>query len=145
LFYQGDIALSRKDFAAAESRYRNVLDLQPNNALALNNVAWMLASQGKPGGVALAEKANSLLPDRAPLLDTLALALEADNQLPKAIEAQGRAIRLEPGDSGLVLRLAKLYIKSGDKVRAKAELEALAKLGDKFSGQAEVATLMKSL
>jgi putative PEP-CTERM system TPR-repeat lipoprotein len=145
LFYQGDMAMARGDFAAAEARYRSVLQLQPNNALALNNVAWMLARQGKPGGLPLAEKANSLLPDRAPLLDTLALALEADNQLPKAIEAQARAIRLEPSDSGLVLRLAKLYIKSGDKPRAKAELESLAKLGDKFTGQAEVATLMKSL
>jgi predicted Zn-dependent protease len=93
----------------------------------------------------MAEKANSLLPDRAPLLDTLALTLEVENQLPKAIEAQARAIKLEPLDHGLVLRLAKLYIKSGDRPRAKAELEALAKLGDKFAGQAEVATLMKTL
>jgi protein involved in temperature-dependent protein secretion len=93
----------------------------------------------------MAEKANSLLPDRAPLLDTLSMALEAENQLPKAIEAQARAIKLEPADHGLVLRLAKLYIKSGDKPRAKAELEVLAKLSDKFAGQAEVAALLKSL
>ncbi len=145
LFYQGDIAMTRSDYTTAESHYRAVLQLQPNNALALNNMAWMLARQGKPGGVAMAEKANSLLPDRAPLLDTLALTLEVDKQLPKAIEAQTRAIKLEPGDPGLVLRLAKLYIKSGDKARAKAELEALAKLGDKFTGQAEVASLMKTL
>ena len=144
-FYQGDVAMARNDFATAETRYRAVLELQPGNALALNNLAWMLARQGKPGGVAMAEKANSLLPDRAPLLDTLALALEAENQLPKAIETQARAVKLDPTDHGLALRLAKLYIKSGDKTRAKAELEALAKVGDKFAGQAEVASLMKSL
>jgi putative PEP-CTERM system TPR-repeat lipoprotein len=144
-FYQGDVAMARNDFVTAEARYRTVLELQPNNALALNNLAWMLARQGKPGGVALAEKANSLLPDRAALLDTLSMALEAENQLPKAIEAQARAIKLEPADHNLPLRLAKLYIKSGDKTRAKAELEALAKVGDKFAGQAEVASLMKSL
>ncbi len=144
-FYQGDVAMARNDFRTAEARYRAVLELQPTNALALNNVAWMLARQGKPGGVALAEKANSLLPDRAPLLDTWSMALEVENQLPKAIEAQARAIKLEPGDHNLALRLAKLYIKSGDKPRAKAELEALAKLGDKFAGQAEVATLLKPL
>ena len=145
VFYQGDVAMARNDYATGEARYRAVLALQPNNALALNNLAWMLARQGKPGSVALAEKANSLLPDRAPLLDTLALALEAENQLPKAIEAQARAIKLEPGDSGLVLRLAKIYLKAGDKPRAKAELEALAKLGDKFAGQAEVASMLKAL
>jgi predicted Zn-dependent protease len=145
LFYQGDVAMTRNDYGAAETHYRAVLQLQPNNALALNNVAWILARQGKPGGIALAEKANSLLPDRAPLLDTLALALEVDKQLPKAIEVQVRAVRLDPSDPGLSLRLAKLYIQSGDKPRAKAELEALAKLGDKFAGQVEVANLMKTL
>jgi putative PEP-CTERM system TPR-repeat lipoprotein len=144
-FYEGDVAMARNDFATAEARYRTVLELQPNNALALNNVAWMLARQGKTGGVALAEKANSLVPDRAPLLDTLSLALEVDKQLPRAIEAQARAVKLEPTDHSMALRLAKLYIKSGDKTRAKAELEALAKVGDKFAGQAEVASLMKSL
>ena len=85
------------------------------------------------------------MPDRAPLLDTLATALEADNQLPKAIDAQKRAIVIEPKDASLTLRLAKLYIKGGDKDRARAELEILVKLGDKFPAQAEVVTLLKSL
>ena len=144
-FYLGDLAMARKDLAGAETLYRSVLELQPGNALAMNNLAWMMASQNKPGAVAMATKANELLPDRAPLVDTLSLALEAENQLPKAIEAQARAVKLQPDDPTLVLRLGKLYIKSGDKARAKAELESLAKLGDKFGGQAEVASLLKTL
>jgi cellulose synthase operon protein C len=71
--------------------------------------------------------------------------LEAENQLPKAIETQKRAISLAPKDPALNLRLAKLYIKSGDKAGARTELDALAKLGERFAGQAEVATLLKSL
>ena len=146
IYYLGDLALASNDFAGAEARYRSVMEIQPNNALAINNVAWLLARQNKPGGVALAEKATGLLPDRAPLLDTLSMAQEVENQLPKAIETQLRAVRLAgPGDPGLTLRLAKLYIKSGDKVRARAELESLTKLGDKFAGQAEVASLLKTL
>ena len=144
-FYLGDLAMGRKDLTAAEATYREVLELQPNNALAMNNLAWLMAAQRRPGAVAMAEKANALLPDRAPLLDTLSSALEAENKLPKAIEVQTRAIRLQPEDPNLVLRLGKLYIKSGDKVRARAELESLAKLGDKFSGQTEVSTLLRSL
>jgi putative PEP-CTERM system TPR-repeat lipoprotein len=144
-FYLGDVAMARQDFPGAEGLYRQVLEAQPTNALALNNVAWLMARQNKPGAVAMAEKANALMPDRAPLVDTLSLALETENQLPKAIEAQVRASRLEPGDPNLTLRLGKLYIKSGDKARARAELETLVKLGDKFAGQAEVATLLKQL
>ena len=122
-----------------------MLEVQPENALAMNNVAWLLASQGKPGAVAMAEKANELLPNRAPIVDTLASALAADNQLPKAIEAQKRAIALEPKDPGMSLRLAKLYLKAGDKTLARNELDALTRLGDKFKGQAEVAALLKTL
>lgn len=144
-YYLGDIALSRSDFTGAEGHYRAVLELQPRNALAMNNIAWLMARQGKPGAVAMAEQANALLPDRAPLLDTLASALAAEKQWPKAIEAQKRAIQRSPQDAGFQLNLAKLYLQSGDKTQARSELEALAKLGDKFRGQDEVAALLKTL
>ncbi len=144
-YYLGDLALAQNKLDLAEARYRDVLAVQPDNALAMNNVAWLLAKQGKPGAVAMAEKANELLPNRAPLVDTLATALEAENQLPKAIEAQKRAIALEPKDPSMSLRLAKLYIKAGDKTLARSELDTLARLGDKFKGQAEVAALLKTL
>lgn len=144
-YFLGDVALAQNDLPRAEARYRTVLEVQPDNALAMNNVAWLLAKQGKPGALAMAQKANQLLPDRAPLIDTLSLALESDNKLPEAIEAQKRAITLEPKDPGLTLRLAKLYIKAGDKTRARGELDALSKLGDKFAGQPEVAKLLSSL
>lgn len=145
LYYLGDQALAQNSLARAEARYRAVLELLPDHALAMNNVAWLMSKQGKPGALALAEKANQLMPNRAPLLDTLASVLEADNQLPKAIEAQKRAIAAAPKDPVLNLRLAKLYIKSGDKAGARAELDALSRLGDRFNGQAEVASLLKSL
>ena len=144
-FYLADITMARGDNAAAEALYRQVLDLQPSNALAMNNVAWLLLKQGKPGALPLAEKATSLLMDRAPLLDTLAAARAAENQLPKAIEAQKRAVQLAPENPGLRLNLAKFYIKAGEKAFAKSELETLSKLGDKFAGQAEVTSLMKGL
>jgi putative PEP-CTERM system TPR-repeat lipoprotein len=145
IFYLGDVALAHNNFSAAEASYRAVMDLQPNNAMALNNVAWLLAHADKPGGVALAERANSLLPDRVPILDTLSMALEVERQLPKAIETQLRVVKLGGGDPALSMRLAKLYIKAGDKSRARDELEALATLGDKFTGRAEVASLLKAL
>jgi Flp pilus assembly protein TadD len=144
-YYLGDVALSRSDFAAAEGHYKAVLEVQPNNALAMNNVAWLLVKQNKPGAVALAEKANEIAPGRAQLLDTLATALAADNQLPKALEAQKKAVAAAPKDPGMRLGLARLYVKTGDKGQARAELLDLAKLGDKFPAQAEVGELMKAV
>ncbi len=144
-YYLGDAALAQNDLARAEAQYRSVVEIQPEHALALNNIAWIMVKAGKPGALAMAEKANALLIDRAPLLDTLSMAQEAENQLPKAIETQKRAVAFDPNDPSLTLRLAKLYIKSGDKARARAELESLAAKGERYAGQAEVATLLKSL
>ncbi len=144
-FYLGDMALAQGNNAVAEALYRQVMELQPNNALAMNNVAWLLVKQGKPGATALAEKANSLLADRPPLLDTLASALAADNQMARAIEAQKRAVMLAPDNTNLRMALAKHYIKAGEKAFARAELETLRKLGDRYAGQAEVAALLKTL
>ena len=145
MFYLGDAALAERDYAAAEGHYRTVIEVQPHNALALNNVAWLLLKQNKPGALAMAQQANDALPGRAPLMDTLALALAADGKVAKAIEIQKSAISRSPGDPSLKLTLAKLLIKSGDKPFARAELEDLAKLGDKFREQAEVAALLKTL
>ncbi len=144
-FYLGDLAMAQGDNVAAEGHYRKVMELQPNNALAMNNVAWLLVKQGKPGATALAEKAVSLLVDRPPLLDTLATALAAENQMTKAIEAQKRAVNLAPDNANLRMALARHYIKAGEKAFARAELETLRKLGDKYAGQAEVAALLKTL
>ena len=146
-FYLGDAALTKGDFALAESHYQVVAGTQPKNALALNNVAWLMLKQGKPAApaLALAQQANDIQPGRPQLMDTLALALAAANQLPQAVELQKKAIARSPNDPALRLTLARLLIQSGDKPYARAELEDLVKLGDKFRDQAEVAALLKSL
>ena len=144
-YHLGDVAMAGGDLAAAQIQYQRVLEIQPDNALAMNNVAWLLLQQGKPGALPFAQKAAALMPERAAVQDTLSMALEAGNELPKAIEVQQRAIALAPQEGALTLRLAKLYIKQGEKARARAELETLAKQGDRFTGQAEVAALLKTL
>src|SRR5690606_438664 len=68
-------SLARKDYAAAEARFRKLLALDPNNVAALNNLAWALTQGGKPGAVPFAEKANELQPNVPAMMETLALAL----------------------------------------------------------------------
>ena len=145
LFYLGDHALASRNMALAESRYREVLAIAPDNALALNNVAWLMATAKKPGSVAMAEKANALLPNRPVIMDTLALALAAEGQAAKGVEVMKKALALESTNPQLRLNLAKLMIQAGDKAGAKTELATLAELGPKFPRQAEVADLMKTL
>lgn len=144
-FYLGGEELLQGQLALAESRFAAVLKLQPENAPALNNIAWLLMKQGKPGALALIEKANQLQPKQAEFLDTLSLVLEAEKQLPRAIEVQMQALDLQPENHTMRLRLAKLYLASGDKSRAGAELQRLAKAGKQYGGQAEVQQLLRAL
>ena len=143
--YLGDLAVSKGDFARAETEYLAVLKLQPDSPIALNNVAWVTDRLKKPGATAYAERANALKPDQPAFMDTLATVLADAGQDSKALEIQKKAVSLQPDHPPFRLNLAKLYIKTGDKALAKKELEQLAKLGDKFSGQAEVGELLKTL
>ncbi len=144
-FYLGDVAMGKKDLAVAESRYQAVLQISPEHALSLNNVAWLLMAQKKPGALEYAERAVRAAPDRPALMDTLAQAYSQVNQLPKALEIQKRAVSLQPDEPGLRLSLAKLYVQAGEKKLAKTELDRLALLGDRYAEQAEVSAALKSL
>lgn len=144
-FYLGERASVAKNWAAAEAHFRDVLTTQPRNAAAMNNIAWLMVTRKQPGAVAMAQQAGALMPDRAPFLDTLAMALEADNQLDKAVETQKRAVRLDAKNPYLRLHLAQLLAKKGDKSGAREQLDGLSALGPGFAGQAEVAALLKSL
>jgi cellulose synthase operon protein C len=143
--YLADGALARQDYASAEKLYLAVLQLQANNALALNNLAWITAQLKKDGAVAYAERANRLAPNQPAFMDTLAMALAEKSDFAKAIEWQSRAVKLQPENTGLKLNLAKIHIKAGNKEPARKELNELAAMGDKFPAQAEVAQLLKSL
>ena len=141
--YLGDRALASRQWAEAAKHYQRVLDTQPNNALALNNLAWVAGQLSRPDAVALAEKANRLAPNQPAIIDTLAMLLSTSNQHQRAIELQKQALAIQPNAASIKLNLAKIYLKSGDKAAALALLRELSALGDQFSGQAEVQLLLK--
>lgn len=143
-FHLGDMALATGDMALAETRYLEVAQAQPENALALNNVAWLKMRQKKPGALDYAERAVKAAPNQAPLMDTLAMVLSAEKQHPRAIEVQKQVVAKSPQVAGFRLNLAKIYVAAGDKAQARQELEALSKLKD-FAGQPEVARLLKEV
>jgi predicted Zn-dependent protease len=113
--------------------------------IALNNLAWVTGELGKDGAVDYAERAVKLAPNQPAILDTLAMLLAEKRDFARAIELEKKALELQPENTGLRLKLAKIYLKAGDKARAKSELEALAKGGEKLSVHAEVMELLKTL
>jgi putative PEP-CTERM system TPR-repeat lipoprotein len=145
LSYLGDRALARKDYGSAEKSYMAVIKTQPNSAVAYNNLAWVSAKLNKDGAIGYAEKANALAPNQPAFMDTLAVLLSDKGDYAKAVELQTKALALQPQNALFKLNLAKIHIKGGEKDLARKELDELSKLGDKFAGQAEVVSLLKTL
>ncbi|MFL6700481.1 MAG: XrtA/PEP-CTERM system TPR-repeat protein PrsT [Vitreoscilla sp.] len=145
LAYLGDGAISRKDYEGAEKQYQAALRVQPDNPSLLNNMAWIEGQLKRDGAIELAQKANRLAPNQPDAMDTLAVLLGAHDQLPQAIALESKAVAMRPANPKFRLNLAKLYIQARDSAHAKTELDALAKLGDKFASQPEVTELRKRL
>jgi putative PEP-CTERM system TPR-repeat lipoprotein len=146
LFNLATWAIADRELEVAMTRLEEVLRNTPDSVAALNNLAWVQATLKKPGAVANAERVNQLLPNQPVYMDTLAYALAADGKIDRAIEVQKKVLELAPPSShGFRLQMARLYLQAGNTSAARAELDALAKLGDQFPQQSEVRELQSKL
>ena len=143
--YLADVNLSKKDYVGAEKLYSNVIQIQPENAVAYNNLAWIEGQLKKDTAIAYSEKANKIIPNQPAFMDTLATLLADKGDFKKSIELQNKAIVLQPDNALFKFNLAKIYIKAGDKNKAQPLLDDLVKLGDKFPAHAEVKAVVSTL
>ena len=141
----GDTASARQDYPEAEKQYTAVLREQPRNAIVLNNLAWVGGKLNREGAIPMAQKALEIAPDQSAFMDTLAGLYADKGDYAKALEWQTKAVAKAPDQPLYKLNLARIHIKGGKKDLARKELDELAKLGDKFRGQSEVAALLKTL
>lgn len=144
-FYLGDQAMAGRDYERAEQNYRKVLAVQPSNAVALNNLAWLLHRAGKPGAMEMGEKALALAPNAVSILDTVAEIQDSAGHPDKALALQKRAVEIDPEQPLHRLHLAKYLIKNSQKSEARGELQRLTALGGNFDQQEEVQKLLSSL
>jgi cellulose synthase operon protein C len=144
-YVMAEVAIMRSKYAEAEPRLRRVLAANPDNVLALNNLAWALTQLGKPGAAALAQRAVDAAPTNVSLLDTLATAQAAEGQPALAVATQQRALELAPDNHDLRLGLARFALQAGNKALASQQLQRLRDLGPAYKQQAEVTRLSQSL
>ena len=144
-FYLGNRALTLNELPESLRQFERVVAIQPDNAAALNNLAWLKGQLGRDGALADAERANALAPNQPAFMDTWAMLLSAANQHERALEMQKKVVQLQPQVLEFKLNLAKIQIKAGNKDAARALLDELSAAGDRFSAQAEVDRLKKTL
>jgi putative PEP-CTERM system TPR-repeat lipoprotein len=143
--YLAQRALASEDFASAVRQYKAMLEMEPDDAVALNNLAWAAGRLKDPKALEYAEKADKLAPNNPAILDTMGMLLVDGGDVKRGTQTLQRAVTLAPNAPAIRLNLARALIKDGQKDAAKRELQTLANLGDKFASQAEVAKLMQGL
>ena len=141
----GALALRDGNYAAAEAQFRTVLEKRPSHVGAMNNLAYALAKQSRSGGAALAERANSLDPDRPVILDTWAVAMATEGQLGKALELQKRTVDRFPRIPSIRMTLAQLAAQNGDVSLAREQLDVIERQGGQDVPAAEIAALRTKL
>jgi putative PEP-CTERM system TPR-repeat lipoprotein len=144
-FYLADRGLRTKDYAAAAEHNKAVLELQPKNVIALNNLAYAAAQLKDPKAFEYAEQALALAPENPAVQDTLGWMLVEKGNLARGVDLLKKAAAAAPNAGEIRLHLAKALIKSGDKSGARHELEAVAKLDRQPAARAEAEKLLATL
>jgi tetratricopeptide (TPR) repeat protein len=112
------------DWPKAEGLYKHCLELDPNNALAKNNLAFAyLTHQGNPDvALKLAQEAKESFPHDPAINDTLAWAYIQKGSYNEAVEFLKQSLQSFPEQPNYNYHLAYAYAKMGDKTEAKKAL-----------------------
>jgi putative PEP-CTERM system TPR-repeat lipoprotein len=145
LAYLADRDLDAKRYERAEERYRSALQRMPDNALFLNNLAWVSHELKRSAALEYAERAYALAPDNPAIMDTLGEILADAGQVERGLELLGRAADAAPDAHQIRLNFAKSLIKTDRKIAARKELEQLARLDEKLPQRQEAVKLLGGL
>jgi Tfp pilus assembly protein PilF len=125
LFVKGELAERQKHNEPAEQFFRQVLDLDPNNAMTLNYLGYMMADKGTrlPEALAMIRKAVDQEPMNGAYLDSLGWAYFKMGEYELAEDNLRRAVERDRTDPTVHDHLGDLYEKTGRVRLAAAQWE----------------------
>jgi len=135
----------RKEYGAAVAGYKRVLEIDPENIAALNNLAWILTEQGNPQALEYAERAHRLAPYNPNVLDTLGWTAARTGDPKRGAQLLRMATALAPKSGDIRLHLAKALVDAGDKQGARQALAELEKLDKDSPIRIEAEKLLATL
>lgn len=124
--------------------YENVLKVEPDNPIALNNLAFMKADEGVDLDQALtyAQKAQQKLTANTDVRDTLSLIYLRKNLTDDALRMLRDLVKAQPDRATFRLHLAMALYQKGDKDGARRELEMASKNKPSPSEQTRIKEMM---
>lgn len=132
---------------SAATRYRRVLELQPRNVAAMNNLAYLLAARlRRPAeGLPLAQQVQRLAPQNPLVLDTLGWIQYLSGDSVAAAKTLAVAAKGAPGSAEVRLHTAVAMEATGARAAAEFELAEALRLDPSLGMSEEVASLRRRL
>lgn len=132
-------------FNQAISDYEALIKAQPNNVIALNNLALLYQKLDDKRAVDTAKRAFELAPKELAIMDTYGWALVANGRAKEALPVLEQALALKPDAHEVHYHFAAALAAAGDTTRAKRELERLMVRARDFAQKDEVRALLNRL
>lgn len=137
--------LARKDYPTAIRMLEAVAKQSPDNAAALNNLAYAYQQVKDPRALPTAEQAFKLASTNAGVMDTLGWMLVEQGNTGRGLPLLQKASSLAPNATEIRYHLAVGLHKSGDKQGARKELDTLLADGKPFPQADDARALLKTL
>ena len=110
--------------AEATREYETLVAQQPNNAIALNNLAWLYFEARDARALDLAERALKEAPDNPAVLDTTGWIRVQQGSGEQGVQLLRQAVAKAPQMAEIRYHLGAALARSGDMAGARRELEA---------------------
>ena len=136
--------LQRGNEAGASEEYAEILRSQPDNVIALNNLAWLTRNADPQKAMEYIRRADELVPENPQITDTYAMVELASGNPRRALELNDSAIQGSPGNPDMRLHRAQILLGADDQEAALLILRDLV-AGPEFSGKAEAQDLLDAL
>jgi Flp pilus assembly protein TadD len=112
--------------AAAEKFFRRALEVNPQDPEAANQLGLLLAAGNRRGEARqYFQQAIAAQRDHGGAINNLGVLYMEMNQPDDAVAAFRYGIEVAPGDETLYLNLARVYVRQGDRVKAREVLRLL--------------------
>lgn len=129
---------------SAVKNYNTVLEQQPLNIVALNNMASLLSKRDPLKALAYAKQAHRLAPKNMPVSDTLGWILINQEHIKEGLKVLTEAVS-QGNNSTVKYHLAFALVKNRKNKKARSILTQLVKSGIKFPEQTKALTLLATL
>jgi len=119
------LLMQQENNSQAIAQYQTILKQEPTNAVALNNLGWMLQDSDPKRALSLLVQAQKLAPNSPDIADSLGWVKLQQKDVPGALDLLNKAHTLNPKDGEITYHLARALDASGKRDAARGLLNAL--------------------